>query len=562
MHPQNITAPSLADFYGSDIKIVKAKKIITMTREPVEALAMLAGQVIAAGGISKLKQVFPEAPITDFGENIIVPGFNDAHIHLAQAADLLLYLDVSPDTVSSIEDIKREIGNAAQTKSTGSWIRGVRYDDAKTKEKRILTRWDLDEVALNHPVLVIHVAGHWGIANSCALAAGNVDQDASPPEGGEFGREADGKLNGVLYEKALFNFAYPQLAPEGQSVMPALGFEERISGLERAVQLFHAAGLTSVCDALVGPDDLRLFTEGLRRGLLTLRVNMLVAAEHYSKMRSLGLVGKLGGDRLRICGIKTFVDGAVGGRTCLMEQPFEGSSDDYGIQSRSTAELRDIVQEGHENGTQVCIHANGDRAIKLVLNLYEEAQTNKYKPALRHRIEHCTIVNEDIVQRIKRLNAFVIPFGSYVHYHGAKLLDWYGDERVQRMFAHKWFFDSGIAVAGSSDFPCGPYQPLRAIQSCVTRQGFDGAHVGVNQKVTVREALWLYTVGAALSTGQERTKGRLAPGFSADFVVLEQDPFTVDPNRIAEIPVSETWVGGQKVWHKNANPVTIKAHGH
>ncbi|HYW92655.1 MAG TPA: amidohydrolase [Gammaproteobacteria bacterium] len=533
---------------GRGITIFKAGRVITMGREPAEAFAVLAGRVVGVGGDEGLRQQFPGARHVDFGDGVVIPGFNDAHMHLAHAADAMLQLDLSADAVGSLAEIKDKIRAQAEVTPAGTWIRGCRYDDGKMAEGRLLHRADLDAVAPEHPVLVTHVAGHWGVVNSRALELAGIGKDTRPPEGGEYGRDADGNPNGILYEQAFFDFAYPGVSRTGGSVAPEFSFEERVSGLGRAVAQFHAAGLTSVCDALVGPEDLRLFIEGGRRGVLTLRVNMLVAADHYGKMRSLGLVGELGGDRLRICGLKTFVDGAIGGRTCLLEQPFEGTSDDYGIQTRSTDELRDVVNEAHEQGTRVCVHANGDRAIKLILGLYEEAHKRRERPGLRHRIEHCTIVSEDVVKRMLRANVIAVPFGSYVDYHGGNLLKWYGEKRLKRMFAHRWFLDSGVGVAGSSDYPCGPFEPLRALQSCATRTGHDGAPVGVNQKISPAEALWLYTVGSAAACGEADWKGRLLPGFAADFVVLGGNPLTTDPGRIAAIPVRQTWVAGERVW--------------
>lgn len=542
-----------------EVTIYKAGHVVTMGPRPAEAIAVLAGQVVGTGSAEALRRSFPDAREVDFGDAVMVPGFNDAHIHLAHAADVMLQLDLSSDAVDSIAGIRDKVRAEAAGQPPGSWIRGCRYDDGKIAEGRRLHRADLDQVAPDHPVIVTHVAGHWGIANSRALELAGIDGAARPPEGGEYGRDPNGQLNGVLYEQAFFDFAYPGLSRNGESTVPELSFEQRVSGLGRAVQEFHAAGLTSVCDAMVGPHDLRLFIEGVRRKNLTLRVNMLAVAEQYGKMRELGLVGELGGPQLRLCGIKTFVDGAVGGRTCLMEQPFEGSSDDYGIQTRSTAELRDIVGQAHEEGTRVCVHANGDRAIKLILGLYEEAHERQPRPGLQHRIEHCSIVNEDIVHRLLRANVIAVPFGSYVDYHGGNLLGWYGEQRVKRMFAHRWFLDAGVGVAGSSDYPCGPFEPLRAIQSCVTRTGQDGAPVGLNQKIEPAQALWLYTVGSAAACGESDWKGRLVPGFAADFVVLGENPLTTEPNRIARIPVLETWVGGERVW-AGPEAATLVAH--
>ncbi|HZX68571.1 MAG TPA: amidohydrolase family protein, partial [Candidatus Elarobacter sp.] len=170
-------------------------------------------------------------------------------------------------------------------------------------------------------------------------------------------------------------------------------------------------------------------------------------------------------------------------------------------------------------------------------------------PNLHHRIEHCSIVNDEILRRMKGLGAIAAPFGSYVHYHGGKLLDWYGPKRIERMFAHRSFLDYGVAVAGSSDYPCGPYQPLLALQSCVTRTGFDGTPLGRSQRITPNEALALYTTGAAYAAGEAATKGRLAPGYLADFAVLDGDPLTVDPATLGTLGVRATYVGGAQVWN-------------
>ena len=231
-----------------------------------------------------------------------------------------------------------------------------------------------------------------------------------------------------------------------------------------------------------------------------------------------------------------------------MEQPFEGTTDDFGMQTVDDATLRDVVRRAHLDGNRVCVHANGDRAIRKLLGFLEAANGEQHRPDLHHRIEHCSIVDDDILDRMQRLGAIAAPFGSYVHYHGGKLLDWYGPKRIERMFAHRSFIDRGVAVAGSSDYPCGPYQPLLALQSCVTRTGYDGAPLGLSQRITPQEALALYTVNAAYASGEDPIKGRLAPGFLADFVVLGDDPLTADPSTLGAVPVRATYVGGANVW--------------
>jgi predicted amidohydrolase YtcJ len=264
-------------------------------------------------------------------------------------------------------------------------------------------------------------------------------------------------------------------------------------------------------------------------------------------MRTLGLESGFGSSRLRINGVKAFVDGAIGGRTCLLEEPFEGS-DDRGTQTISTQDLSDLVRTVHTAGSRLGVHANGDRAIALLLDQLEAAQVELPRPEAHHRIEHCSVITEQILARMRRLGAIAVPFGSYVHYHGGNLVKWYGTQRLERMFAHRAFLDAGVAVAGSSDYPCGPFEPLLAMQSCVTRTGWDGVPIGVSQRISSRQALELYTVGSAYASGEHASKGRLAPGYLADFVALDQGPLTADPTRLATIQVQATYVGGVHVW--------------
>jgi predicted amidohydrolase YtcJ len=530
--------------------IFRAARIVTMGDDAPEAIAASDERVVAIGTVAELRERFAGAEVVDFGSATIVPGFNDAHAHLAVAAEDMLHLDLSMDAVSSLAGIFAKLRDAAATTPAGGWIRGSRYDDAKMPEGRVLTRWDLDEISREHPMLILQVAGHWGVVNSKALELGGLDESTEEPYGGKFGRDGNGRLNGLLFEQAIFDFAYPQATKRAQTVAPASSPEDRQRGLTLAMQAFHVAGITSVTDAMCGPDDIALFQESQRRGSLTMRINMLLHYEHYGLLAKNAIRTGSGTDRLRLGGIKGFVDGAIGGRTCLLEQPFEGTTDDYGMQTVSDSELRDVVRMVHLDGNRVCVHANGDRAIGKLLDNLEAAQREKDRPHLHHRIEHCSVVNAEILARMKAVHAIAVPFGSYVHYHGAKLLEWYGAKRLERMFAHRAFLDAGVAVAGSSDYPCGPYQPLLALQSCVTRTGGDGAPLGLSQRITPEEALALYTTSAAYASDEGDVKGRLAPGYVADFVVLDGDPLTADPMTLGALGVAATYVGGERVWSR------------
>jgi predicted amidohydrolase YtcJ len=526
--------------------IVTAQHIITMGSDAPEALAVAGGLVSSTGTLAELRERHPDAEVIDFGRAVVVPGFHDAHMHLGSSADQLLQVDLSYPSVQSLAEVMRRIRDRAFSTASGEWIIGGQYDDGKMAEGRALTRFELDEVAPDHPVLVRQVAGHWGVVNSRALSLGGLDDASQPPEGGAYGRDGAGRLNGVLYERALVDFVRSP-ASGGRGVVPATALEDRLAGLERASSMFAAAGLTSVCDASTGPEDIQLFEEGRKRGLLKLRVSMLVRHESYEAVRRQDRW--LDGEFLRVTGVKAVLDGAIGGRTCLLEQPFEGTSDDHGIQAMSTRDLHDLIRMLARDGIRPGVHANGDRAISLLLDELEQVAPEQ-QTGVRPRVEHCSVVTDEILGRLKKVGAVTTPFASYVHYHGTNLRKWYGDARLRRMFAHRSFLDWGVAVAAASDFGCGPFEPLLGMQSCVTREAWDGGTLGENQRISAHEALALYTTGAAFATGEERVKGKLAPGYYADFAVLGDNPLTVEPGRLSDIPVLATYVAGERAWSR------------
>ncbi|WP_078888810.1 amidohydrolase [Streptomyces sclerotialus] len=517
-----------------------------------EAFAVAEGRVRATGSLAALRDRFPGAPEVDFGNATVVPGLNDAHIHLAMAATDLLHLDLSAAAVATADALLAAVTAEAARTPAGEWVRGSRYDDAKTGR---ITRRELDHAAPGHPVLVVHVAGHWGVVNSAGLRALGIDEDTPAPDGGDFGRDPDGRLDGRLIERALMNVVYPATA-RGDSPLTPSSPDDRLRGLLRAQELWHAAGLTSICDALIAPDDIALLRTARAQGRLTMRTGMLLSVDHYAKARALGVGSGFGDDLLRFVGVKAFLDGAIGGRTCLLAEPYAdpecGGPDGHGLQTTSTEELFAQVREVHADGNRIGVHANGDAAIRLVLDAFEAARRELPRPGLRHRIEHCTLIDDEILARMRALDAIAVPFAGYAAYHGGALNTWYGPERTERMFAHRSFLDAGVTVAGSSDYPCGPYEPLLGLQSMVTREGIeDGAKVGPSQRVTAAEALRIFTLGSAEAEGTAHHKGRIAAGHLADFTVLGENPLTADPHGIAAIPVRATYVGGACV-HEEA----------
>jgi predicted amidohydrolase YtcJ len=306
-------------------------------------------------------------------------------------------------------------------------------------------------------------------------------------------------------------------------------------------------GLTSVHDARVTNDELITYQEGRDAGELDLRVYMLMSYPHFPALKEAGLKTGFGDDRLRLGGIKMVADGAIASRTAYLSEPYEGSEDDHGILAMSVPELEPLVMDIHKAGFQVCIHANGDATIDMVLNAYQKAQDAFPREDTRHRIEHCTVVNPDILRRMKALGCVATPFCTYVFHHGEKM-QFYGERRLQWMFAQRSFLDHGIIATGATDYPPGPYEPLMGIQSCVTRTDSEGNVWGPDQKISVEEALRIYTMHSAYAGFEEDIKGSIQVGKLADLVVLGQDPTEIDPFGIKDIPVEQTIVGGATVY--------------
>lgn len=515
-----------------------------------DALVSFGERIVAVGKATALAEQFPVDRQYDFGDAALLPGFNDAHMHPAMVAEDLLHLDASSPDITSLDRLIERIEAEVRSKPAGDWIRVSRYDNERFAGGRELTRELLDAIAPHHPVLVVHVSSHWGIVNSSGLERAGVAASTPDPRHGAFGRGSDGAPDGRVYEQALFDFAYPSMAVGGRTFVPPSSFAQRLDGLGRALDLFHSAGLTSLGDAMVGPGDIALYQAARAQHRLTARLNLLVIYRHLENVVELGLLDGFGDNRLRIGGIKAFVDGAVAGRTCLVSEPFVGT-DDHGMQTLEDDELAAIVHRAQRAGMRLAVHANGDRAIALLLDRLEAASAEHPRPGLRHRIEHASIINDDLVARMAALGVIAVPFAGYVAFHGDKLNRWYGPDRTSWMFAHRSLLDGGVTVAGSSDYPCGPYEPLLGIQSCVTRHGMDGVAVGIKQRITIDEAIDIFTVGSALAAGEQHEKGRLQRGYLADVVVLEQHPADVHADEIAQIPVLATFVGGTPVWQRD-----------
>jgi predicted amidohydrolase YtcJ len=257
-----------------------------------------------------------------------------------------------------------------------------------------------------------------------------------------------------------------------------------------------------------------------------------------------GIKTGFGDQWLRIGGMKITIDGSISERTAKLSKPYIGRPNDYGIMVMEEEEVYKYAHKAHTNGWQIGVHANGDVGIDKTLNIYERLQKEYPKNDPRFRLEHCTVINNDLVRRIKELNAIPNPFSTYVYFHGEKMKQ-YGKERLENMFAVRTFLDAGINVTQTSDYPPGPFEPMMALQSSVTRTDINGNIWGPSQRITVEEAIKVGTINGAYASYEENLKGSLENGKLADLVVLDKDPNKVNPMEIINIPVERTMVGGK-----------------
>jgi predicted amidohydrolase YtcJ len=505
-----------------------------------EALAVKSGRFLAVGSNDDIRGLVGSGTeVIDAGRMTVTPGFIDAHNHPFYAGTRHL-LQVNCD-LRGIAEIQSAVGERAANTPPSEWVRGFLYDDTKLREGRALSRGDLDEAAPSHPVVVVHRGGHTAVYNSMAFRLAGITSDTPDPEGGRFYRE-DGELTGKVAERA--RAALDRLIPNETTR------EQRAEAVGLISRLMTAAGLTSVHETGGGEDGFIAYQDAYEADELQFRMYYFPSGRggignegFFAALKQAGIRTGFGDEWLRIGAVKYGADGSASERTMAMRTPYVGRPNDYGILTMDQDEIHAAVEDAVRHGFQIGIHANGDRTIEMVLNAYERAQERWPQSDPRFRIEHCSLVDPDLLRRIKAVGAIPTPFYTYVHYHGNKWPE-YGGEKMRWMFAHRSFLDHDIPVAGASDYPPGPFEPLMAIQSMVTRTDFQGREWGPNQRVSVGEALRICTINGAHASFEEDLKGSIAPGKLADFVLLAEDPHEAEPERIKEIPVVRTVVGG------------------
>jgi predicted amidohydrolase YtcJ len=528
--------PAEARNPAPDLVLVNGRVYTIDDAQPrAEAFAVKSGRFLAVGSSDEVRNLVGRGTqVIDAGGMTVVPGFIDAHCHASGIAELV---NVNAN-VGSIAEIQEAMRRRAAETPSGHWVIASMYDDTKLREGRPITRADIDAAVPNHPAVVAHRGGHTSVYNSEAFRLAGITAQTPQPEAGAYYVE-NGELTGRVAGAArnVFNRV-------GQGT--EITREIRQAGVKLMSEQMTAAGITSVHQTGTDARGMTALQDAYHAGEMRFRMYAFPQGrgDLYRQLREAGIRTGFGDEWLRIGAVKFSADGSASERTMRMSTPYVGRPGDFGILYMTQEEIHEAVEEAHRSGFQIGIHANGDETIAMVLNAYERVQERWPRPDARHRIEHCSLVNESLLRRIAAGGVIPTPFWTYIYYHGEKWGE-YGDEKMNWMFAHRSFLDHGIPVPGASDYGPGPFEPMMAIQSMVTRRDYRGRVWGPKQRITVEEALRVGTRNGAHASFEEHQKGTITAGKLADFVILGQDPHEVDPNTIKDIPIVRTVVGGR-----------------
>ena len=505
------------------------------------AVAVRGGKIIAVGAKRACAAAVGKGyePV-DLHDCALLPGFIDTHLHPI----LLIYYALICDLggTKSIEEVQTGLREALSKKSGDSWLLGRNFDEQSMREKRVPDRHDLDKVSPDRPVVVIKHDGHSVFASTRAIEAAGVTASTQAPEAGIIEREVDGYPSGVFREIAA------QLI---LNAMPMPELEVLVDGTRQTFNRLASLGLTSLGVVLQTGDEgpagsagafdvpaMQLLLEHCPQSLYSLLITSDVTGLD-------GLKGSaLNNGANRLGGIKLFADGTFGSSTAYMFKPFSDNADKQGMLMHPPDELYRHMAAAHNAGWQVCIHAIGDAANGLCVELYTRLFKEHPRKGCRHRIEHASIMDQKTMRELSRLGIVVSTQPMFIHSEKDWLPRRLGNERCKTVYPFRSFLDAGIKVAGASDAPIESQDVLPAIQCCVTREGFEP-----QQCISVEEAVRMYTLDAAYAQFEDGIKGSITTGKRADLVVLSDDPFKVQPDKIRDIKVLRTVVGGETVYN-------------
>ena len=515
-----------------------------------QAIAIKGYEIIAVGTNNEIaKLTGANTRVIDLKGKTVLPGFNDVHQHPAP-----LYTFEKPysvlklDTVTSMHNLIALLKRKAEITPKGVLIRGVGYNETKLGGQPI--RDSLDKASTEHPIIISHVSGHLSAANSYLMALNRIDENTKDPAGGAFERYPNSQRpDGICKEVAA-----GYLRKSKEIKYPAQPTkDEELEGFRQYFNAVLSSGITSLGDAWTTPEKVEVYKKLVAEGF-PMRFNLLMGTPFAGDLIS-GKIKRINTDHLRIEGVKVVHGNSLSGKTCWLYEPYDminpvtGKKDYYGIPpARSQASLDSLFLKIHSAGLQIACHSNGDREIDMVIKAIENAQQQSPRADARHRIEHCSITNQDILNKIK-VDGIIPVFHCYMYELGEKMLV-YGPQRIAMLHPTKTAGDMGIIYALHSDAPISPYPAMIRLGSAVNRTTKDGGVlIGSNQQIDAEDAIKAYTFGGAYTTFEENKKGRLMLGQLADMIVLDQDPTTIDPTKIYDIKVLKTISGGKVVFN-------------
>jgi len=462
--------------------------------------------------------------VIDCQGRTLVPGFNDAHCHIFSLVRQLLSLDLSPESVGSISDIKAAVHRQVQKIPAGKWIVGSGYNEFYLAEKRHPTRWDLDEVAPHHPVLLTHRSLHACILNSRALSLAGIKAETPEPPGGLIDRDlATGEPNGILFEMV----GYLR-----ERVLPPLSEEEIFKGANLANRYYLSLGITSLQDATIANDFSRWQTLRMLKetGILSSRISAMCGINALRHFQHNGFSFGSGDSQLRLGAVKIMLSEATG-----RVYP-------------SRSELEQQVLTAHKAGFQLAIHAVEQSSVEAAVNALEYANSQLPRAGHRHRIEHCSHCPPSLLKRLSKLQPVIVTQSPFIYYSGERYQTTLPASQLRWLYPTRSWLNNGLVVADSSDSPVVPAGPLTGIYAAVTRQARSGHQLPLRERVSASEALKMNTINAAYASFEEDIKGSISPGKLADIVVLSDDPLKSPPERIKDIRVGMTIIGGKVAW--------------
>ena len=501
-----------------------------------QAVAIHGDRILAVGSNDEILGLANGASKNvDLGGKTVLPGFIDAHAHPCESG--VAHLRKVACDMDSIADIQAALRKRAAQTPGGQWVLGFLYDDGKTPHP--LTVQDLDAAVPDHPVLVQHRGGHTIWVNSAALKLLGVDEHTPDPPGGRYEHDTSGHLTGHIGDRATEPFT--------QLIAFTPTRDDYREGAKLISKMFSSKGVTSAGDADASIEHLQGYQDARDSGDLRMRVCSHMSVRVLDRMMEAGVHTGLGDEWVRIGGVKQYADGSISERTAWLSEPYIGIPDYHGLKVSARGDLLENSRKAHAAGWQLCTHANGDLAIDEILGVYEQVQREMPTSDPRYRIEHCTLLNDSLLERMRALNVIPVPFSGYVYFHG-DVMHFYGEARTEHMFPMRDFLSHGLRPPDSSDYTASPSDPMMWLRSQVTRTDMQGKVWGANQKITLEEAIRCGTINGAYSTFEEKVKGSIEPGKLADLVVLAEDPFTSDPMSLHKIGIERTMVGGKWVY--------------